>query len=43
MEMQKRMLAFENAPIGIVISEERVIRACNHLLDLIDPCLLLTP
>ncbi|WP_372885794.1 LuxR C-terminal-related transcriptional regulator [Shimia sp.] len=30
MELHKRMLAFENAPIGIVISEQRVIRACNH-------------
>ncbi len=30
MEIQTRMLAFENAPIGIVISEQRIIRACNH-------------
>lgn len=30
MENSKWMLAFQNAPIGIVISEQRVIQACNH-------------
>lgn len=29
-ETEKWMLAFQNAPIGIVISEQRVIRACNR-------------
>lgn len=27
---EKWMLAFQNAPVGIVISEQRIIRACNQ-------------
>ncbi|SHJ12603.1 transcriptional regulator, LuxR family [Shimia gijangensis] len=29
-EDEKWMRAFQHAPIGIVISEQRIIRACNH-------------